>query len=142
MDALHTGLALPMAGMMTLTLLVWVYMFVQRISYMTANQVDADEMVTPADVQRLLPPEASSAANNFKNLFEVPVIFYVVCLYLTVFGQVDSLHITCAWVFVALRAVHSAIHCSYNRVMHRFSVYLLASLAVWVMVVRGLLAAL
>ena len=51
MDALQTGLALPMAGMMTLTLLVWVYMFVQRISYMTANQVDADEMVTPADVQ-------------------------------------------------------------------------------------------
>ena len=142
MDALNTGLALPMAGMMALTLVVWVWMFVQRIGYVSANGVNVDEMVTPADVQRLLPAEASSAANNFKNLFEMPVIFYAVCLFLTVFGLVDSLHVTCAWAFLALRALHSGIHCSYNRVTHRFAVYLLASLAVWIMVVRGLLAVL
>lgn len=142
MDALNTGLALPMAGMMALTLVVWVWMFVQRVTYVSANGVKVDEMVTPADVQRLLPAEASSAANNFKNLFEMPVIFYAVCLFLTVFGLVDSLHVTCAWAFLVLRAVHSGIHCSYNRVVHRFAVYLLASLAVWIMVVRGLLAVL
>jgi len=141
-DTVNTGLALPLAAMMTLTLMVWIYMFVQRVSYMSANKVDAEELVTPADTQRLISAEASSAANNFKNLFEMPVIFYAVSLYLTVFGLVDSLHVTCAWIFVGLRVVHSAIHCSYNRVMHRFAVYLLASLAVWVMVVRGLIAAL
>lgn len=142
MEIMNTGLALPMAGMMALTGLVWVYLFVQRVGYMSAHKIDAQEMVTPADVQRLLPPEASSAANNFKNLFEMPVVFYVVCLYLTVFGLVDSLHVYCAWTFLVLRSIHSVIHCSYNRVMHRFVVYLLASLAAWVMVVRALLAAL
>ena len=28
-----------------------------------------------------------------------------------------------AWIFVALRVLHSAIHCSYNKVMHRFYAY-------------------
>ena len=40
-----------------------------------------------------------------------------------------------AWLFVALRIAHSAIQCSYNRVMHRFTVYALATLvltAFWI----------
>ena len=34
-----------------------------------------------------------------------------------------------AWAYVAMRITHSSIHCTYNRVMHRFSAYA-ASLAV------------
>lgn len=139
--AINTGLALPLATMMALTLLVWIYMFVQRIGYLTSQGIGADQLQTPQDVQRLVPAKYSAAANNFSNLCELPILFYAVGLYLTVFGLVDSLHVTCAWLFVGLRAVHSLIHCSYNAVMHRFIVYLLASLALWAMVVRALLAA-
>lgn len=142
MDVVDTGLALPMAGMMTLTLAVWVYLFVQRMSYISANKIDAQDLKTPVQVQTLIPAESSSASHNFKNLLEMPVIFYAVCLYLTVFGQVDSLHVSCAWVFLGLRVLHSLIHCSYNQVMHRFIIYLLSSIAVWVMVLRALLGAL
>ncbi|KAA1192802.1 hypothetical protein F0M18_09110 [Pseudohalioglobus sediminis] len=142
MELFNAELALPIASMLCLTLLVWVYMFVRRLGYLTANQIDAEQLKTPAEVQAILPPDVSGPGNNFKNLLEMPVLFYVVCLYLTVFGMVDSLHITCAWVFVAGRVLHSLIHCTYNRVMHRFLVYLVSSLAVWVMVVRALLAAL
>lgn len=139
MDAVDTGLALPMAGMLTLTFVVWIYLFIQRVGYMNAHQIDAELLKAPSNTQALIPPEHSSGSNNFKNLLEVPVVFYAVCLYLTVFGLVDSLHITCAWIFLTLRILHSLIHCSYNRVMHRFVIYLLSSLAVWVMVVRALL---
>ena len=34
-----------------------------------------------------------------------------------------------AWAFVALRIVHSAIHCSYNKVIHRFYAYVAGSMA-------------
>jgi hypothetical protein len=142
MELVNTGLALPMVGMFFLTLVVWIYLFVQRLGYAMSHNIDAQEMKTPAQVQAVIPPEHSSASHNFKNLLEMPVVFYAVSLYLTVFGQVDSLHVTCAWVFLGLRALHSLIHCSYNQVMHRFIVYLLSSVAVWVMVVRALLAAL
>jgi hypothetical protein len=97
-------------------------------------------MKSPADTAALLPAETEGPSNNLKNLAELPVIFYAVCLYLTVFGQVDAIHVYCAWAFVLLRVLHSAIHCSYNKVMHRFLAYLLSSLALWVMVVRVFLA--
>jgi hypothetical protein len=36
-----------------------------------------------------------------------------------------------AWGFVGLRVLHSAIHCSYNRVWHRFYAYLAGGLVLW-----------
>ena len=142
MTIVSASLALPMMAMLLLTLVVWVVMFIHRVGYASANGIDAQKMRTPSDVARLLPDEVSGSGNNFKNLFEIPVLFYVVCLYLTVFGQVTSLMVTCAWVFVGLRAVHSLIHCSYNNVMHRFIAYLASSLALWIMVVVAAINAL
>ena len=137
-----SDLALPVLGMMVLTLLVWVVMFIQRVSFAQSNRLDIEQFKTPADVQALVPAEVSGASNNFRNLFELPVIFYGLCLYLIVSGQVDSFYTNCAWAFLLLRCLHSLIHCSYNRVAHRFGVYILSSLVLWIMVVRAFLAAL
>ncbi len=142
MNEFSTELALPMIGVMVLTLAVWVVMFIKRLGYATANKIDAEDMKTPAMVQSVLPDEVSKASHNLKNLFEMPVLFYAICLALTLFGQVDPVHVYCAWTFLVFRILHSAIACSYNTVMHRFITYLIASLALWVMVVRAFLAAL
>jgi hypothetical protein len=142
MDMHTADLALPMLGMMVLTLLVWVYMFVQRVGFAQSNKLDIEQFKTPADVQILVPADISGASNNFKNLFELPVIFYAVCLYLMASGPVDSFYANCAWAFLLLRCLHSLIHCSYNRVAHRFGVYILSALVLWVMVVRAFMAAL
>jgi len=136
-----TELALPMASMMLLTLAVWVVMLMKRIPFMQANNIDVEQMKSPADVQALIPGAASAPANNLRNMTELPVVFYVVALYLTVFGQVDGVHVTCAWIFVGFRVLHSIIHCTYNSVMHRFLAYLVSSLTLWVMVVRAFLGA-
>ena len=135
-------LALPMLGMMILTLLVWVSMFIQRVSFARRNKIDIEDFKTPADVQALMPGDESAASNNFKNLFELPVIFYAICIYLIVTLQVDSLYMNCAWAFLVLRVLHSFVHCSYNRVAHRFALYILSGIALWIMVVRAFLAAL
>jgi hypothetical protein len=78
----------------------------------------------------------NAPANNFTNLCEVPVIFYAVCVAAFSLQLVDGLLLNCAWAFVALRVVHSIVHCTYNRVMHRFMAYLGSSLLVWFMVVK------
>jgi len=49
---------------------------------------------------------------------------------------VDATLINCAWIFVTLRGIHSLVHCTYNRVMHRFVAYLASSLIVWFMVAK------
>ena len=41
--------------------------------------------------------------------------------------------------FVAFRALHSAVHCTFNLVMLRFSLYLVSTLAVWFMLARSAL---
>jgi len=43
------------------------------------------------------------------------------------------------WVFVAFRMLHSAVHCTINIVMLRFSLYLISSLAVWFIAARAML---
>ena len=141
MNMPSTALAMPMMGMLILTMLVWIFMFVQRLRYASANKIDAEAMKTPADVQALIPGEVSSGSNNLKNLFELPVIFYAVCLYLTVLLKVDDIYVNCAWAFLIFRCLHSLIHCTYNKVMHRFMAYLVSSLALWVMVVRAFIDA-
>jgi hypothetical protein len=80
------------------------------------------------------------ASDNLKNLFEVPVIFYALALYLFVTKQVDELYVGAAWIFVVFRVLHSALHCTFNLVILRFYLYLCASLAVWFMAARAAMA--
>ena len=135
------ALSIPLLGMLTLTMCVWLLMFIKRMSYITANKINAADMKTPEQVQNLIPDDVGASSNNLKNLFELPVVFYAVCLYLVAAVQVDEIHYYCAWAFLVFRIVHSIIHCSYNQVMHRFAAYLISSVALWVMVVRAFVGA-
>ena len=63
-------------------------------------------------------------ADNFRNLFEVPVLFYVLVAIAVATKHVPTWLVACAWLYVVLRVVHSAIHCSYNKVYHRLAVFM------------------
>lgn len=132
-------LAIPLVGMMVLTLVVWLWMFVKRFGYIAAHNIEPDDLKTPEQVNAAIPAELAGPANNLKNLFELPVIFYGLCMYLMLSYTLDNTHVVCAWVFLGFRVLHSIIHCSYNNVNHRFLMYLISSVALWVMVVRAFL---
>jgi hypothetical protein len=125
---------------MLLTIAVWVYMYVRRIGFLTAHRIGAQELAVPGELAKRSPPAVSNPSDNLKNLFEVPVIFYAVVLYLFATEQVDQVYLAAAWVFVVLRVLHSAVHCTFNLVLLRFYLYLGATLAAWFMVVRAALA--
>jgi hypothetical protein len=126
----------PFIGMLLLTFVVWFFMYVRRITFLTKNNIDAQELTTPERGAKIIPEEVSYASNNLKNLFELPVIFYALCLYLYVSSQVDATYIMAAWVFLALRVVHSLVQCTVNIVMLRFAAYAVSSIALWFMVLR------
>jgi hypothetical protein len=52
-------------------------------------------------------------------------------LFLT--GNVTTLQLSLAWTFVLTRVIHSVVHITYNRVMHRFNAFLLGMVAVFAM---------
>jgi hypothetical protein len=133
----RTAIFGPFFATMLLTLLVWVYMYIRRISFITKNNISPKDLALPGALARLSPASVSNPSDNLKNLFEIPVLFYALALYLFVTDQVDATYVTAAWVFVAFRALHSAVHCTFNLVMLRFYLYLIATLAVWFMIVRA-----
>jgi hypothetical protein len=126
----------PFFATIFLTLLVWVYMYIRRISFIRSNKFSAKEL-SPLVFAQLSPPEVANPSDNLKNLFEIPVLFYALVLYLFVTQQVDTTYVTAAWVFVVFRALHSAVHCTFNLIMLRFYLYLVATLAVWFMTIRA-----
>jgi hypothetical protein len=132
-----SDILLPFLGVMLLTLTVWTYMYVRRISYLLGENIDLRRVDTPEKAATVIPESVSLASHNLRNLFELPVIFYAICLYLFMSDSVDRMHLLAAWWFLAFRVVHSVIHCTYNKVQHRFAAYMLAAIGLWVMVIRA-----
>ena len=129
----------PLIAMILVTLVVWTTLYVRRIHFLVTHRVDAQKVSTPEKVSALIPEHVQYPANNFKNLFELPVLFYAICLYLYVTASADTAYVIAAWAFVVLRAVHSLIQCTTNIVMHRFVTYMAGAVVLWFMVLRAAL---
>lgn len=129
----------PFFAMMLLTLVVWVFMYILRIRFIQGNEISPADLAVPGALAAMTPASVSNPSDNLKNLFEVPVLFYAICLYLFVTEQVDTTYVVAAWVFVAFRVLHSAVHCTFNLVMLRFNLYLVSALALWFMMIRAAL---
>jgi hypothetical protein len=127
---------LPFFTMFVLTFFVWVYMYARRIPFIVTNQLTPEQM-TPIAFIKFAPPSVSNPSDNLRNLFELPVLFYAVVLYLHVTGNVDDSHVFAAWVFVAFRVLHSLVHCTINIVLLRFWLYVISATALWIMVLRA-----
>lgn len=132
-----TAIFLPMLATMTLTAVVWFYMYALRIPAMHRAGRHVQTYTTPDKTVQILPDEVNYSASNFRNLCELPILFYGLCLYVFVSGNTDMVYVAAAWVFFAFRLPHSLNHCTRNRVMLRFYTYALAALALWLMLGRA-----
>lgn len=82
-----------------------------------------------------VPGEVSIPNRNYMNLLELPILFYVAALMYDSAGKVDTWVLVMAWAYVALRAVHSGIHLTYNNVQHRLAAFTASNivlLAIWI----------
>jgi len=132
----QTAILTPLAAMFVLTFGVWLYMYVKRIGYMVSHNINSQDLRTPSGREAQLPENINYASYNLRNLFELPVVFYALCLALYVTSGVDSLYVTAAWVFTGFRIMHSIVHCTFNRVILRFGLYMVSAIALWFMVAR------
>jgi len=85
-----------------------------------------------------VPDYAAVPSRHFANLFEVPILFYAVCVSAMVLQATGPLMMTLAWMFVAARYSQAWIHLTYNNVIHRmvaFAVGLLVVLLMWIVLV-------
>jgi len=79
------------------------------------------------------PTRTTQVAYAFSNQFEVPVLFYVLVAFLMIMRHADVIFVALAWLFVAARIVHAAIHVTSNVVMRRGQAYAVSVLILFVM---------
>jgi hypothetical protein len=82
------------------------------------------------------PEDAAKRAANFRNQFELPVLFYAVVAFALITKGVDLPMLVLAWAFAISRLVHAAIHVGPNKVRWRTPVFALGFLIVTIMWIR------
>jgi hypothetical protein len=123
----------PMVALAGLTFIVLLLIPAARFRAAARGEVTAVDFRYGESTN--VPGEVTLPNRNLMNLLELPVLFYVVCLAFYVSDTVDARALYMAWAYVALRALHSAIHLTYNNVFHRLSAYALSNvalIALWV----------
>ena len=115
----------PMGALALLTFVVLTLIPIRRFRAGFAGQIVADDF--KYGESRNVPPEVSIPNRAYMNLLELPVLFYVLCLMLFVSARVDLAFLVLAWAYVMLRAIHSLIHVTYNKVVHRLRAFALSN---------------
>jgi hypothetical protein len=130
----------PVAVLAAWTMVMWVWMYATRIPAINklpqSNEPGADQGWTAAKLEALLDPKIQWKAHNYNHLHEAPTVFYAVALALAMLGKGDGLNLQIAWVYVALRIVHSVFQATVNKVMPRFLLFAASSLALMALVVH------
>ncbi len=132
MSAEPNAILYPLFAMVLLTAAVLGRLAMLRVGAVRRREIALDYYTTFQHAEE--PPQIRVVTRNFLNLFEVPVLFYVVAVLIYVTHQVSPLLVGCAWAYVALRCVHSYVHLTSNPVNLRFGIYFasnLVLLAMW-----------
>ena len=131
----------PVVTLLAWTMLMWIWMYAQRIPAISKlpknDNPNADVGWTGAKLDEILPPRIQWKAHNYNHLHEAPTLFYAVALVLAIVGQGDGLNATIAWIYVALRVLHSIWQATVNKVMVRFLLFSLSSLALIALIVHA-----
>lgn len=114
-----------------LTFAVGLRLFTTRVGEMRRRRIPPQSVANSVQISSKL--EDLRAADNFRNLFEVPVLFFALCAVALATGLLPGWLQIGVWLFVVVRVVHSLIQCSYNKVMHRFAAFLMSFFTVIVL---------
>ena len=127
----------PVIALAGWTLLIWGWMLVTRLPALRSAGVKLGKLRggTGRNAEGVVPDAVQWKAHNYNHLHEAPTVFYAVALGLAVMGHGDGLNAALAWLYFALRVVHSLIQTLWNKVIWRLAVYVASQLVIAALVV-------
>ncbi len=129
----------PVLALIGWTLIMWAWMYYKRIPAMMAITKNTQDFIDNPALYEKMPRKAVWSADNYNHLHEQPVIFYALMFYIFLTGQADGLYMYLAWGYVAIRVVHSFVQSTVNKVIPRFSLFVIGSAILIIMTVRAAL---
>lgn len=127
----QTWMLYPLFAMALLTLIVALRMLNLRIQSVRSGKLSLGYFRLNQGGEE---PEAmKKASQHYANLFEMPVLFYLVVVVIYITNTTSVLLLVLAWLFVGLRVGHAYVHMGYNNVLHRLNVFLLSTFVMYAM---------
>jgi hypothetical protein len=139
----HQEILHPVVALAAWTMIVWLWMYVTRIPAMQKIPgLNPNTMVggIGADLDKVIPGKVQWIAHNYNHLHEAPTVFYAVAIVLAIVGAGNGLNAQIAWAYVFLRVAHSLTQILWNRVVVRFAIFALSSIALIMLVVHAYMA--
>lgn len=124
----------PTITLAALSFVVIVWVAVARTGYMKKTPPRPEDFATGEAAMRYFQP-VEMPANNLRNLFEAPVLFYALVPLLLITHQASHVQVILAWVYVALRVIHTVAHVVLGKVSVRapaFWVSVIVLIAMWI----------
>lgn len=133
----------PAAVLVVWTLIVMLWMIPSRFGAIgkleDKSALAGKEGARGQDLEGVIPDKANWPAHNHSHLHEQPTLFYAASLILAIVGA-GAIDVTLAWIYVALRIVHSLWQILVNKIPVRFLLFLASSIVLIVMAVRAVMA--
>lgn len=136
------AILLPPTALVFITGFVFVRLYRDRIAEIRARRIHPQQVASAKQMQDTM--QNVAASDHFRNLFEVPVLFYALCGFLAITQLTNLVLLACAWGYVALRAAHTYVHLTSNHVIRRFQLFFASTIvlyAMWALFAMRLLTA-
>lgn len=139
---MHSEILKPVVVLIAWTLVMWLWMIAVRMPALRSAGIDMGKLVggKGSDADRVLPARAQWPSHNYNHLLEQPTIFYAVALVIALSGTGNGPNAWIAWAYVALRIVHSIVQATFNRVMVRFALFMVSTLALVALTLHAAMA--
>jgi hypothetical protein len=112
---------LPLFVQVALTFVLLVAMGRSRLGALARREVAFGDIALG---QSNWPERQTKIANAYHNQFQLPVLYFVLTALALITRQADLIFVVMAWLFVATRLAHAAIHTGSNNLRQRFNAFL------------------
>ena len=130
----------PVFAMMALTIFCMVRLGLLRWVAVRRGEIDPRYFSLFRGYEE--PEKLAAYSRHVVNLFEAPLLFYIIVLIAFATGQSGKWLVGLAWVYVGLRFLHSCVHLTSNVVLIRFRIFVFSMLtlsALWAIVLTNIM---
>ena len=126
----YTSLLVPVFVEVALTFVLLLATGWMRVRALSARQVKIRDIALG---QNAWPARAQQISRAYQNQLELPLLFYVLIAFVLITRVESGVLLALAWIFVAARLIHAAIHVTSNHVPARFYAFIAGMVTLLVM---------
>ena len=110
----------PLLFMIILTMFVTLRLIIIAVNLVQTKQVHIKQFKM---FDGKIPQYALNAREHFKNMFEIPILFYVLCIISITTNNYSQTDVNIAWGFAISRLLHTVVRIPNKDVIMRFTFF-------------------